>query len=784
MKQKHGMVSGLAGDFGRLEDRIAELRESNEVLAQFKATLDMTKDCVFMFHPDTLRFIYVNQGAMKQVGYSEAEMFRMTPLDIKPEFEEPAFRELIRPLLSGEVSSQVFETLHRHNDGQEIPVEIVLQYISEIDTDPRFVAIVRDITERKQAEKQLWESELRFRNLIEGAVYGIFIHRDLKFLFVNQSLAQTLGYERPGEMIEIGKVLNFYAPHERERLRAYYEERKSGGSPPVRYEVQGLRTDGSFVWLENHLQMVHWEGQPAALGMVVDIEKRKTAELALMKSEENLKLAQSIAHLGSWERDLATDEMRFSDEFRAILGDPDAAPHEAFFSTLHPEEKEEILAQFAAAIDENKPYHLERRVMRPDGEVRWVEERAEVLRSPEGAPLKMLGTALDITENRKLEEQLRRAQKLEAVGHLAGGIAHEFNNLLQIISGYSELALTKTPESDDRHKNLKEILDTAERGANLVKQILGFSRQQSHQPSQFDVNTLISSTVEGLRGALGEQIETGLELEPALKVVHADKGAIQQVLMNLWINARDAIERTGSLTIETRNTRLDGPFCQEHPWARPGEYVRISTVDSGVGMSSETLERVFEPFFTTKGPQEGSGLGLSMVYGIIERHNGLIDVTSQPGEGTRVDVYLPVAMEQVQDAEESKSQPMVRGSGTILVAEDEKNIRYVTTKALQEAGYTVLSASDGEEAVRVFDAQCKSIDLVLLDFAMPRLGGQQVYHHIKAKQPDMPVMFHTGHESGEIDKDFIAATNVKTLQKPYSLNILLQTVADMMAAGI
>lgn len=397
-----------------------------------------------------------------------------------------------------------------------------------------------------------------------------------------------------------------------------------------------------------------------------------------------------------------------------------------------------------------------------------------------GSIANMVASAIEASERRNLENQIRQSQKMEAVGQLAGGIAHEFNNLLQMIMGFNELSMEATPPSDNRHEFQQRIRNTVERGATLVKQLLGFSHKQMLQPTVLNVNDLISSLTSLLNATLGEQIELRLDLEPTLSYTLVDKGALEQIILNLCNNSRDAMKSGGSLTLETRNVTFGGDYLSDNPAAKQGGYVRIRVTDTGEGIAEDVREHIFEPFFTTKGPQEGSGLGLSMVYGLIEQHEGWIDVSSKEGMGTTFEIYLPEHSTAAVEEDEPKgaAAPLSKNRGTILVAEDEKGLQEITSAILEKEGYTVISAFDGEEAIRLLEARQAEIDLVLLDLIMPKLGGMEVYEHIRRQNLDVSVLFQTGYELKGMQAELLVRQGLTLLRKPYTPSELRTAVRE------
>ncbi|MCC6487667.1 MAG: PocR ligand-binding domain-containing protein [Candidatus Hydrogenedentes bacterium] len=380
-------------------------------------------------------------------------------------------------------------------------------------------------------------------------------------------------------------------------------------------------------------------------------------------------------------------------------------------------------------------------------------------------------------EREKLEAQLRQAQKMEAVGQLAGGIAHDFNNLLQVILGQLEITLGHDGLDARTRERLASASEAAGRAAELTRQLLAFGRRQIIQPVNIDLNALIQGLLSMVRRCIGEHIELHFLPDKQIRTVHVDRSQIEQVVMNLCVNARDAMPSGGTLTIRTENATLDAGFCEEHPWAMEGQYVLLIVSDTGHGMDEETRAQMFEPFFTTKDLGHGTGLGLATVYGIVKQHNGLIQVSSAPREGTSLKIYIPCAERTVNGAIPHETpSAAVGGQETILVAEDEDIVRKLVTHILESAGYTVLAASDGEEAVRLFNEHDGRIDLALFDVIMPRLGGRDAMERIRAQHPGARFLFSSGYSEHAIDTNFVIQEGLRLISKPYSKTDLLRAI--------
>jgi len=442
-----------------------------------------------------------------------------------------------------------------------------------------------------------------------------------------------------------------------------------------------------------------------------------------------------------------------------------------FFADLvHPGDRAVTLTTFANLLRGQRVFDFENRCSRKDGEPRVFSWRATV------DPLTgdVYAVARDITAQRAVESQFRQAQKMDAIGKLAGGIAHDFNNLLLAILANVELAKANIGLSDETAAFLGEIEGAGIRAASLTNQLLAFSRRQPLRPAIIDLNELIRGLTQMLRRLLPENITINTTTSPELAAVNADATQIEQVVVNLCVNARDAMDSGGRLAIETKNFSIDDAFCQTHPWARPGRFVLLTVSDTGVGMTAEVREHMFEPFFTTKDVHHGTGLGLSTVYGIVQQHGGMLQVSSEVGKGSKFDIYLPadkgLAIDKRHDVEATDST----GRETILFAEDEPRIRKVVVEILERAGYKAISAGDGREAVRLLRDQKEPVHLVLLDVVMPELGGPDAWEQMRALQPGLRVIFTTGYA----DDRYLARLppRAEVIGKPFRPDELLKRI--------
>jgi PAS domain S-box-containing protein len=506
-------------------------------------------------------------------------------------------------------------------------------------------------------------------------------------------------------------------------------------------------------------------------------------EEALRRSEADLQRAQSVARIGSWRLKRHSQSLEGSPELTRILGLPPGTPltRESVVRALHPDDRGRVVAATRAVFD-GQPLDVRCRLV-VDGQERWAHGLGQAEHDASGDPLAIVGTIQDITDQVALENRLFQAQKMEAVGQLAGGVAHDFNNLLQVIGGHAELALMQLPGDHPAREFVATVEEAGGKATDLVRQLLAFSRQQVLRLESLDVNEVAGAFMKTLARTLGEHIRISFVPGHDLGAVRADRGQLEVVVMNLCINARDAMPEGGLLTLATENVTVGDDYVAGHPWAKPGDYVRLAVSDNGCGMDTPTLERVFEPFFTTKEVGRGTGLGLATVYGIVKQHGGMIDVSSDVDEGTEVQVYLPrVRVEGGEDSERAASQT-AGGDETILIVEDEEAVRIFARQILSRAGYTVLTAADGVEAFQVAERDGDRLDLAVLDVILPGASGRAIHDTLRERFPRLRFLFVSGFSPDTTHSNFVLEQGLEFLQKPVSADTLLRTVRRILDEG-
>jgi len=601
--------------------------------------------------------------------------------------------------------------------------------------------------------------------------------------YVSQAATRLLGYGVPE--LTGTNALGFLHPDDLALTERLCRQLLDQPGTPIRTELRARHKDGSYHLVE--AVAVNRLDDPAVGAVVAnwrDITERLRAEQALRNSE------QSYRSLVDGVRDVifalspGGEVTSLNPAFEEMTGFPPAEwvgrPFEAF---VHPDDVPLALDLFGRVLQGEPRPTIQFRILTRAGTYR-VAEFSATAQLRDGRLTGILGIGRDVTERLGLEQQLRQAQKMEAVGRLAGGIAHDFNNILTAITGHADLLLEDLGHHDPRRADVDEIRRSAERAAGLTRQLLAFSRQQVLQPKVVDLNALVLDMDKLLRRLIGEDVELATVLYPTLGRVTADPGQLEQVIVNLAVNARDAMPQGGKLTLETRNIDLDSSYTLEHSLVKPGPYVQLTVSDSGIGMDEETQAHAFEPFFTTKPRGQGTGLGLAMVYGTVKQSGGFIWVYSEPGRGATFKIYLP----RVDAPVESAAPPAPverppRGSETVLLAEDEPAVRAIARQALERQGYTVLAAPSGADALALAAQHGATIHLLLTDVVMPGMSGRDLADRLTAQRPGIRVLYISGYTDNAIVRHGMLEPGLAYLQKPFRPDALVRKVREVLDAG-
>jgi PAS domain S-box-containing protein len=636
-----------------------------------------------------------------------------------------------------------------------------------------------------QIRKQLLEREALFHLISENAADMIaVVDMEGRRIYNSLSYQSVLGYSP--EELQASSAFEQIHPDDREQVRKAAEEARVRGSGKT-LEYRFRHKNGNWLFIESTSSVIrNAKGEPEKLVIVNrDITERKKTEEALRRSETGFRTVVEDAPYGIFRANAKARLLQVNPALQTMLG------YESEEELLHSDLANDIFRQageYQRMIDQ-----LIRAEEFKDMEMEWkrkdgtpITVRCSGRRGGEGngSPAYFEVFAEDVTEKRILERQLRMAQKMEAIGRLSGGIAHDFNNLLGVIIGYSALLKRKLTESKALFDHALEIEKAGQRAASLTKQLLAFSRQQVLTPSVLNLNTLATDMEKMLPRLLGEDIEVRLVLDSELGQVKADQSQIEQVIMNLAVNARDAMPVGGKLRILTSNVELDREYARSHPGSKTGHFVMLSVTDTGTGMDSETLAHIFEPFFTTKERGKGTGLGLATVYGVVKQSNGYIWVDSKLGEGTSFQVYLPRHNEQVLvEEQKNDTEEKLRGSESILLVEDADPLRKLAHTFLESAGFHVMTAESGERAMEVVAGYLGTFDLLLTDVIMPGMNGRVLSEQLLPRQPGMKVLYMSGYTDSFIAGHGVLDPGTNLLHKPFTEEVLIRKIREVLDGG-
>jgi PAS domain S-box-containing protein len=539
------------------------------------------------------------------------------------------------------------------------------------------------------------------------------------------------------------------------------------------FEISALRKDGKEFPVE--LTLTHWSGThgPSFTAIIRDVSERKQCETALQESEERFRqLAETIGDV-FWLIDPIENRVLYvSSAFERVWSRPQSMAFQfprIWIDSTYPEDRQAVKELFAAAA-RGEIREREYRIVLPSGAIRWLRTAGFPIRDDQGSVYRIAALVSDITSRKQLEEQLRQSQKLEAVGRLAGGIAHDFNNLLTVINGFADLVLRDLPPDSSMREWIEEIGRSGQRAAGLTQQLLAFGRKQMVAPVILDLNTVLADMHKMLSRLIGEHVEMNFHPADGLGYVLADRGQIEQVVVNLVVNARDAMPSGGRISIETTNTGQVGKDT-----GTAGAYVRLAVRDTGTGMTPEVKARIFEPFFSTKKIGQGAGLGLATVYAIVQQSNGHIEVESEPGRGTTISVYFPRRVAELHVPPVELPVPPGKKE-TIVVAEDEESVRRLTIAALRSGGYTVLEATDALDVIRVVENHPRQLDLLVTDVIMPDMSGRALVERLAQTCQPRAVLFMSGYTDDEVLRHGVKDSSFDFLQKPFKPDTLLHKV--------
>jgi PAS domain S-box-containing protein len=680
------------------------------------------------------------------------------------------------------------EIIRNKNNEERILHTKKIPILDEAGKPKYLLSISEDITERRRAEEALRQSEERYRSILENTEEGYY-EVDLagKFIFFNDSLCRIYGYPRE-ELMGMNNR-QYMDQKTAKKLFEAFNQAFQTGEPGRVFDYEIIRKDGTKRYVEASISLQKdSSGRPTGFrGITRDVTERKHAEEALRKEKEISLSILENAPYGVVLIDTDGKYIYINPEFTNITGYTlqDIPTGKDWFQKVFsdPKDRERMIQLWKKDRSKGNMINRDFSINRKDGKTNEIETRSTFLR--DGRAVMVLHDIAEQkraeAEMRSLQEQLRQSQKMEAIGRLAGGIAHDFNNLLTIIKGYSQLSLIELKEDTPLRGNIEHIHTATDRAADLVRQLLAFSRRQILEMKVWDLNTILTNLHNMLRRLIGEDIELTTILGKDLGRVKTDLGWIEQAIMNLVVNARDAMPSGGKLTIETGNAVLDEAYVSGRVGVKPGRYVVLSVSDTGVGMIPEVRERLFEPFFSTKEKDKGTGLGLSTVYGIVKQSDGDIWVYTEPGKGSTFKIYLPrVDAPPEQPREKVSGDELLRGSETILLVEDEEEVRKLAIRVLERQGYKVLEAHDGDEALLVCEQHQGPIHLMLTDVVMPGMNGHELAKRLEPFHPEMKVLYMSGYTDNAIVLHGVLVEGVHYIQKPFTVNALAKKVREVL----
>ncbi len=769
-----GITYAIARDVNQMKAIELKLRESEK---RYKSLFDGTNDGICLYEivfdqgtPVDYRILDINAQYEAMTGISKKDAVGALATDLYKTDRAPYLDAYAKVVETGKpiTFETFFSPMNKH---------FLISVFSP--EKSRFVTVFQNVTERKEAEEELIQSRAHLRLLLNTLPDLVWL-KDPEgiYLSCNRQFERFFGAK---ETDIVGKTDYDFVE---KALGDFFRE----------HDLKAMALDGPSVneeWLtfasDQHHGLFETIKTPmrddkgkliGVLGIAREITARRAVEDALKLSEKRYKSAQKIGLVGNWEYDLISETFWGSDQAKRIYG---FEPESNRFTVDEVEncipERERVHQALVDLIEKRKPYHIEFEIHPiATHEKRMVRSIAELIKDDQGKPLKVIGVVQDITKEKEaqeeklqLEQQLRQTQKMEAIGRLAGGIAHDFNNMLSIILGNVELMLDEVDSSHVMFESVIQIQKAAQRSADLTRQLLAFARKQILSPKSLNLNEAIEGSLEMLKRLIGEDIHLSWYPKSHLWSVRIDPSQIDQLFVNLCVNARDAINDVGIITIETDNVHIDEAYCRKHRGFKSGNYVMVELSDNGCGVRKEDLKNIFEPFFTTKAIGKGTGLGLATVYGIVKQNKGFINVYSEPGQGTTFRIYFPRESEENDKQKRHSVQKQSQGGHeTILLVEDEGAILRMTHKMLERLGYDVLPARTPAEAIHICTTLERDIHLLLTDVVMPLMNGRELFARLTGIRPKMKVLFMSGYTANIMTQRGILESGRHFINKPFS----------------
>jgi len=750
-----------------------------ETESRARTLVEALSDIVFILDKKG-SFTYLNPETEKITGYKNKELIGSYFMDIlSPECRDNTLEYFQKGISGGETPVYETEVIGKSGTIIRFELHVTTMYDDGGKIDCR-IGVARDITKRKHVEMALRESEERFRILAESTPTAIMLYQGDKWIYANPAAETISGYTHTDLL-----NMNFWDivhPDHRHIVKQRGESRQKGIPAERRYVFKIISKDGKEKWVDLSGASTILGGKPAGIISVVDITERKQSEEALRLSEGKYRNILENIEDSYFELDLAGDLVFFNDVLCQTIGyTKEELLGMNFRHYTTPAWQEYLINIFSNVFQTgNTIKQLEWEAHTKNGDIIYVEISASLKKDKSGKPIGFEGIARDITEKKRLEAQLHNAKKMESLGTLAGGIAHDFNNILMAIQGNSSLMYSDIDTTHPQNKRLKNIEQCVQSGAELTRQLLGFARGGKYEVKPTDINSLIEKTSE-MFGHTRKEIAIHVTYKNNDCTVEVDQGQIKQVLLNLYVNAWQAMPAGGDLYITSEIVCLDEESVR--PYHVPsGRYVTISVRDTGVGMDEDVRHRIFEPFFTTKEMGRGSGLGLASSYGIIQNHNGFIDVDSAKGKGSTFCIYLPASDKTIMEETIHDHDQILSGTETVLLIDDEEMIIEVGADIIRGLGYTVLTATSGKEALKIFKDHEKEIDLVILDMIMPEMSGRETFENLKKTRKDIKVILSSGYSLNDQASHILNRGCNGFIQKPFNIKVLSKKIRDILNA--
>ena len=767
----------------KLEEKLSELEKTTQELRHLSKAVEQTADNIVITDKDGM-IEYVNPAFEKLTGYTSDEVKGKTPRILKSGKQNDSFYEALwQVILDGRTFRAVFAN-KKKNGELYYEEQTITPLIDKQGKITHFVSSGRDITDRKRSEEQLAAAHSQLRHLLEhspAVIYTLAIEGDrITPATVSANIERLLGYR-----VEEAKKFDWWESslHQDDRGKTLsgVAETIKQGIFTCEYRVR--HKQGHYVWVEDNRRVVRDEdGKPVEIaGVWTDITERKRAEMKLKESENQFRLiAENVADLIVL-LDVNGNRIYNSPSYKHILGDPESLKNTLSFNDIHPDDRERIKSIFFDTVKTGVGHRAEFRFIQKDGGIRDVESSGSAIFDENGKVYQILVVSRDVTEQKKIEAQFLRAQRLESIGALAGGIAHDLNNVLSPILMSVDI-LKKRNKDEETQRFLSILESSALRGSGMIKQVLTFARGVEGERASVQCAHLIREMERIIAETFPKSIQLRVDLPKNLWTIFADATQLHQVFLNLCVNARDAMQNGGVLTISAENVMIDENFAKMQINAKPGRHVVIRFTDTGMGIPANVIDKIFDPFFTTKEVGKGTGLGLSTTHSIVKSHSGFINVYSEVGKGTKFSVYLPAETMTKSEEIETDQIELANGQGElILIVDDEASIRDICRVTLEAYHYRVLTASDGTDAIIQFTKRMNDIRLVITDMVMPFMDGRATIRAINKLNPKVKIIATSGLTAEENSVDRHDLTIFSFLTKPYTAKTLLTTVAEALA---